>query len=121
MQVAGVTLARRAAVLGLAAALCTRRAAAHTRLVRSTPSDGAAVDRAPERVVLRFSSGIERRFSRLSLGSRDLVVDGDGDALVDQLSAKLPPLAAGSHVVKYDVVAADGHRTAGSINFTIRR
>ena len=96
---------------------------AHTKLVDAVPADGALLDRAPERIVLRFSSGVERRFSRLALvtasARTDLTIDGT-EGLARELSARLPTLAAGAHVVRYDVVAADGHRVTGTVRFSIQ-
>ena len=119
-----IMLARRRLGLGLGAILLASRAAfAHAKLVSAIPRDGAVLDGAPERIVLRFSSGVERRFSRIALvvgsASTDLTIDG-GPGLLRELSARLPALAAGPHAVRYDVVAADGHRVTGAVRFSIR-
>ena len=117
-------LARRTLGIGLGAILLAPRVAlAHTKLLSAIPADGSVLDRAPERVVLRFSSGIERRFSRVALvttsASADLAID-DGKGLVREIAARLPALAAGRHTVRYDVVAADGHRVTGTVRFSVR-
>ena len=81
--------------------------------------------RAPERVILRFNSKIERRLSRVTLttggGSAVLVSSGDGDGAQepDRLVIPLRPLAPGSSVVRYKVLSADGHITEGALRFTI--
>ncbi len=122
--VLAVMLGRRSLGLGLGAIVLAPRAAlAHAKLVSAIPRDGAVLGGPPERIVLRFSSGVERRFSRIVLVvasvSTDLAIDG-GAGLVRELSARLPALAAGPHVVRYDVVAADGHRVTGALRFSIR-
>jgi methionine-rich copper-binding protein CopC len=43
-----------------------------------------------------------------------------GSAPPDRLVVPLSPLAAGTYVVRYRVLAADGHLTEGSLRFTIR-
>lgn len=120
-----VKIARRSLGCGLIALLAPRAASAHTKLVAAIPSDGADLDRSPERIVLRFSSAVERRFSRIAIvkdgASTDLVVEGAGSGgRARELSALLPALASGAHLVRWDVVAADGHRIAGTVRFRIR-
>lgn len=114
---------RRHLLLGVSVLAWTRRAGAHTRLVDSEPRDGSTSDAPPAIVVLRFSSGVEKRFSRLALvvGERvhPLALDAGG-GLVRELRAPLPPVPAGAHVVRYDVVASDGHRVRGAVRFTVR-
>ncbi len=120
-----VKLARRTFGCGLVTLLAHRTAFAHTKLVIAVPADGSVLEHAPERIVLRFSSGVERRFSRIALviasASTDLAIDGAGSGgLVKELAARLPALGAGTHVVRYDVVAADGHRVTGTVRFRVR-
>jgi len=72
-------VARRAAARGALAAALTLalllgappvtlpRAAAHAIVLESVPARDAVLDRAPERVILRFNSKIEKRLSRITL------------------------------------------------------
>lgn len=119
-------LSRRTLGCGLVALLAAPEARAHARLVAATPKNGAVLARAPERVVLRFSGGVERRFARVSLASDGgkrtaLVLEGDeGAGLVRELAARLPKIGAGTHVVHWNVVAADGHRVSGRVRFSVQ-
>ncbi len=124
-EIIAVKLARRTLGCGLLTLLVPRAAIAHTKLIGAAPADGAVLERAPERIVLRFSSGVERRFSRMALviagAGTDLVVEhAKAGGLVRELAARLPILTAGAHVVRYDVVAADGHRATGAVRFSVR-
>lgn len=99
-------------------------AAAHTGLADSDPAAGARLQRAPEKIVLRFSDAISADFAQLSVrrgtdSPRPLreVVDGA------TVSATMPaPADSGQGrarwVVAYRVVSTDGHPITGTVNFT---
>jgi methionine-rich copper-binding protein CopC len=103
------------------------RAAAHAIVLESVPARDAVLDRAPDRVVLRFNSKIEKRLSRVTLTAGRgtpvplaVVNDGaNGDGLPDRLVVRLEPLPAGAYVVRYKVLSADGHITEGALRFTV--
>jgi copper resistance protein C len=101
-------------------------AAAHAIVLESVPVADAVLDRAPERITLRFNSKIEKRLSRISLsvaGGRPEFVpvasDGAGAAEPDRLLIPLRPLGAGKYVLRYKVLSADGHITEGALRFTV--
>jgi methionine-rich copper-binding protein CopC len=134
-------VARRAAArVALAAALTVAlllgvppvtppRVAAHAIVLESVPARDAVLDRAPERVILRFNSKIEKRLSRITLAAGketpvpvSILTDGaEGDQQPDRLIVPLRPLPPGAYVLRYKVLSADGHITEGALKFTVKR
>ncbi len=115
------------ALLAGAPPLTPPRAAAHAIVLESVPARDAVLNRAPERVVLRFNSKIEKRLSRTTLATGSgapvpvaIATDGpDADAQPDRLVVPLRPLPPGSYVLRYKVLSADGHITEGALRFTV--
>lgn len=107
--------------------LLLHQAAAHAIVLESVPGRDAVVDRAPERVVLRFNSKLEKRLSRVTLAAGSgspvalpIATEGpDGDQQPDRLVAPLRPLGPGAYVLRYKVLSADGHITEGVLRFTV--
>ena len=97
-------------------------AAAHTRLVSSTPAQGTPAE-APSEVVLVFSDPVQPGLSAVSVTAADgaehasgtPAQGGDGSAVTQALRA---PLAPGSYRVAYRVLAADGHPITGELTVT---
>jgi methionine-rich copper-binding protein CopC len=132
-------VARRAAARGALAAALTLalllgappvtlpRAAAHAIVLESVPARDAVLERAPERVILRFNSKIEKRLSRITLATGkeppvpvSILTDGaDVDQQPDRLVVPLRPLPPGGYVLRYKVLSADGHITEGALKFTV--
>lgn len=108
------------AAAGVAAVLAWPGGAwAHAVLVRGTPTAGAAVPAGPLHVDLQFNSRIERKASRLDLqgpdgGARKLSLE---DAPPDVLRAEAD-LVPGAYLLRWQVLALDGHLTRGSIAFS---
>jgi copper transport protein len=113
---AGVMLG---AVGGLAA-----RADAHASLESSVPESGAALDAAPDELVLDFNEPVD-----VALGGVTLV-DAEGSAIEigeahlrdgtdDVVVADLPALDEGQYIAGFEVVSADGHPVSGDIVFRI--
>jgi methionine-rich copper-binding protein CopC len=77
----------------------------------------------PMAVTLRFNSGIETSFTKVTL------VDAAGKTLrtlevragdeQGQVKVELPALAAGSYGLRYKVLAADGHMTESLLRFKV--
>jgi len=102
-------------------------AAAHAIVLESVPAGDAVLERAPERVILRFNSKIEKRLTRVTIAARDgaptpvsIPSDGPGgDLQPDRLVVPLRPLPPGGYVLRYKVLSADGHITEGALRFTV--
>jgi len=96
-------------------------AAAHTRVVFSSPADGAVVSAVPDVVVLRFDEPVDPALSSLQLlrsGVR-VALDVARRAPARELRAALPPLGPGSHRVAWRVPGVDGHAATGEIAFRV--
>ncbi len=99
-------------------------AQAHARLVNADPADHAVVA-APKRLTLHFSEKLEPKFSGFML------MKADGSAVAMTIAAPGPDrtvmegapagtLAPGGYKVAWHAVAADGHKTQGLLDFTVR-
>ena len=94
---------------------------AHAILEDSTPAIGASIKPGPLDLRFRYNSRVDRGRSRLTLiqadHARDIVkIVPDGPA--DIISAHLD-LQPGSYVVRWQVLAVDGHITRGDVPFTV--
>ena len=100
-------------------------ASPHAIVLESSPIHDAVLPVAPQRVALRFNSRIEKRFTRVTLAAGDktpvavAVPVGDAEATPDRLTIPLQPLGPGVYVLRYRVLAVDGHVTAGALRFTV--
>jgi len=100
-------------------------ASSHAIVLESSPVHDAVLERAPAQVTLRFNSKIEKRFTRITLTAGDrpavpIVLPGDDDASTpDRVVIPLSPLAPGVYVLRYRVLAVDGHITEGALRFTV--
>lgn len=109
-----------AALLGLAPGF----AAAHAIVLESEPAAGAKLAEPPARIYLRFNSKLEKRLSTVTLTAADgspvpLIVKTDGSEKPDRIALPLGSLRPGAYVVRYKVLAADGHITEGALRFTV--
>jgi len=94
-------------------------AAAHAILIASVPAVGGQLPAGPARIVLRFNSRIDKHRSKLQL-RRDgqestLPITGEGGPAELVTAATL---TAGDYVVRWQVLAVDGHLTRGDVPFT---
>jgi methionine-rich copper-binding protein CopC len=100
-------------------------ASAHAIVLESSPTHDAVLARAPGQVTLRFNSKIEKRFTRLTLAAGDqaptpvALPDGEDAEPPDRLVIPLRPLGPGVYVLRYRVLAVDGHITEGALRFTV--
>jgi copper resistance protein C len=100
-------------------------AGAHAIVLASDPAHDAVLTKPPERITLRFNSKIEKRLTRVSLTAGNgapvalPVATGVSEA-PDRLVIPLPPLGPGLYVLRYRVLAADGHITEGALRFKVR-
>lgn len=97
----------------------------HAIVLESSPAHDAVLERAPGQVTLRFNSKIEKRFTRVTLAAADqppaalVLPESDDAARPDRIVIPLRPLAAGVYVLRYRVLAVDGHITEGALRFTV--
>ena len=100
-------------------------ASPHAIVLESSPVHDAVLERAPGQVTLRFNSKLEKRFTRITLANGDrppapVALPGDDDASPpDRIVIPLSPLAPGVYVLRYRVLAVDGHITEGALRFTV--
>ena len=114
--------------LDVAGLLVPPSAVAHAIVLESSPAHDAQLSTPPDRVVLRFNSKIEHALSRATIepvGGRPVALTaagtpGDARPAPDRLVIPLRPLGPGTYVVRYRVLAADGHLTEGVLRFTVR-
>jgi copper resistance protein C len=100
-------------------------AAAHAIVLESSPTHDAVLAHAPGQVTLRFNSKIEKRFTRVTLAAGDqapapvALPAGEDAEPPDRLVIPLRPLRPGVYVLRYRVLAVDGHITEGALRFTV--
>jgi methionine-rich copper-binding protein CopC len=111
-----------ALLCGLALALGTGVASAHTRLIGSDPADGASLDVGPDRVSLEFNEAMQPGFSSITVVGADGTQFQTGDVTADGgvVGIAVSPLgAAGRYEIGYRVISEDGHPVTGSLAFTL--
>lgn len=96
-------------------------AKAHAILIRSAPAIGASIPPGSVSVSLRYNSLIDRARSRLTLTRPDktqsvLPIDSSGP---DDMLASRVELTPGAYVLRWQVLAIDGHITRGDVPFTV--
>ncbi len=96
-------------------------AQAHAILEDSTPPVGGTVPAGSVDLRLRFNSRIDRARSRLTLNRPDkshdvvpIVPDSPPDIIAAHIDA-----TPGAYVLRWQVLAVDGHITRGDIPFTV--
>ena len=109
-------------VLRLAAllVLLAGPAAAHAVLMAATPADRAEVKAGQVPITLRFNSRIDAARSRVTLAQRAEPPHAlPLAAAAPDLLAGTADLAPGAYVLRWQVLATDGHITRGEIRFTV--
>jgi copper transport protein len=95
----------------------------HTRLERSSPTDGETLAAAPGQLELDFSAAVEPSLTRLVLrfptGDSALLRAAAVAGAADRIRAELPELEAGRFSIEWSTVSVDGHRVRGTIAFTV--
>jgi copper resistance protein C len=100
--------------------LGVRPARAHAILVESDPAHRAQVPAGERTLVVRFNARIDRARSRLTLIGPDqtptvlALLPGPDDVL-----SATAVLAPGAHMLRWQVLAVDGHITRGDVPFTV--
>ena len=100
-----------------------RLALAHAVLVSSTPQKNAAVSGPDITINLKYNSRVDGARSSLSLLKPDGTVERIGtpaQLAPDVLSATGHGLAKGAYVLRWQVLATDGHITRGEVPFQVQ-
>lgn len=108
-------------MLGVAGWLAATPAEAHAILMDSQPTARASAAPGPAAITLRFNSRIDHARSRLTLrtGQTETRLTIQDDSPADTLAA-VAALRPGDHVIRWQVLAVDGHVTRGDIPFTVQ-
>jgi copper transport protein len=110
-----------AMLLALLVAAACEGAHAHAVLVENTPVDGAVLDRAPDRVTLRFNEPVRVISLRLvDESGQGTPLAQNSETTPDRVEAPLPSLSPGSYVVSWRLLSVDGHPVGGAAFFTLR-
>ena len=91
----------------------------HASLISSTPSDGETVSVHPVLAILQFNEPVS--VTSISVIASDGVQHSlQADTHQDRITVTLPSqLPAGSQVISYRVISADGHPVSGSIVYSL--
>ncbi len=100
------------------------QAMAHALVLESDPAQGAKLTEPPAHVFLRFNSKLEKRLSHVTLSTGKgkpvaLPISVNGQDKPDRIELPLAPLVPGAYVVRYKVLAVDGHITEGVLRFSV--
>lgn len=112
--------------IAVLAALVATPAFAHAHLIQETPAEKAVVTVAPTALTLKFSEGVQLKFTGVTITGPDKktiaqgteALDPKDDALLTvPLAAALP---AGVYTVDWHALSTDGHKTKGTYIFTVK-
>ena len=101
----------------------SRPALAHAVLVSSTPQKNAAVSGPDITINLKYNSRVDGARSTISLLKPDGTIEKIGtpaQPAPDMLSATGHGLAKGAYVLRWQVLATDGHITRGEVPFQVQ-
>ena len=113
-----------AAIVTCSIALFVPQAAlAHAVLLESQPGVDSTVSGPEVAVLLKYSSRVDLKHSTLTLldpggGVQKVAIESEVSPGV--LSAKLTGLLKGSYVLRWQVLAPDGHITRGKVPFQVK-
>jgi methionine-rich copper-binding protein CopC len=98
-------------------------ASAHAVLVDSEPEVNGTISGTEVSVRLKYSSRIDLEHSTLTLLEPDGKVEKvaiESETAPGLLSAKLTGLVKGAYVLRWQVLATDGHITRGKVPFQVK-
>lgn len=101
-------------------------ALAHAHLTRAVPADGAVLKAAPAQLELRFSEGVEARFTRVELKDatgKAVAIGTIATAPADKKVLHVTPAAAlapGRYEVVWRAVSVDTHKSEGRYGFSVQ-
>jgi methionine-rich copper-binding protein CopC len=105
------------------ALIAPRAALAHAILVSSQPAMNSTVSGPEVAVLLKYSSRVDLEHSTLTLLDPDGKVEKiaiESEPSPGSLSAKLNGLVTGAYVLRWQILAMDGHITRGTIPFHVK-
>jgi methionine-rich copper-binding protein CopC len=100
-----------------------RAALAHAILVSSQPAINSTVSGPEVAVLLKYSSRVDLEHSTLTLLDPNGKVEKitiNSEPSPGSLSAKLTGLVKGAYVLRWQILAMDGHITRGTIPFQVK-
>jgi copper transport protein len=114
-------IARRiAAVAALLIALASQ-AWAHASLIKAEPADGAVVPTAPAALTLTFNEPVSPLVMRLISPAGEAIALTPAASENATVTISAPAgMAAGTYVLSWRVISADGHPVGGSVIFSVR-
>lgn len=110
-----------ALLLALAAGWSSGAALAHAIVVQSVLDGGVVPAAQAQDFEIRFNVAIEADFLKVTVENPGGPVEAVETRLTersDVMVVHLPVLAPGSYVLRYKVLAADGHLSQGTLRFT---
>jgi copper transport protein len=113
---------RAATALILLALIAPASASAHATLIRTTPANGAILDKAPTRVIVEFDDTVRVAGGNAAVANStsESVLAGRASAQGRKLTIPLQPqLANGAYSVRWSIVSDDGHREQGVLAFAV--
>jgi methionine-rich copper-binding protein CopC len=117
---AAMYLSRNAIVLAMTLVFCAWPARAHAILLGAIPTAHQVVNGGSIPIELHFNSRIDGRRSRLSLigpDGRERALPIRDQPSPDTLTAEAETLLPGSYMLRWQVLAEDGHITRGEVPF----
>jgi methionine-rich copper-binding protein CopC len=105
------------------ALIAPRVAFAHAILVSSQPLANSTVEGPEAAVLLKYSSRVDLAHSTLTLLDPDGKVEKviiESERSPGVLSAKLTGLVKGAYVLRWQILAMDGHITRGNVPFQVK-
>ncbi len=108
--------------LAIAAALIVPlTAAAHARLLGSSPAAGASLAAAPAKLTLEFNENVHLAVLKVSEDGKEMSVAYDRAASTPHVVVALPALGPGTVEVRWSALTVDdGHVVKGSFSFVVR-
>ena len=98
----------------------------HANLVNATPAANSMAMRPPTELRLKFSEGIEVKFTKVKVIGPDkgtieagaLKLDPNDNTVV--IVPLMSPLPNGTYTVDWQALSLDGHKTKGEFGFTVK-
>jgi methionine-rich copper-binding protein CopC len=93
-------------------------------LVKATPTPYQVIDGSEVEIRLQFNSRVDMKRSRLSIISasgEDRPLQISGKSAPDCVDSKITGMASGAYLLRWQVLASDGHISRGQVPFRVRQ